>query len=137
MSVKAYPHLVTTKQMRRQAKVEAVRKRWLAMKLRFPSLSLRGLREKLPAEYMVLWRYDLQWLKANIPPRPKRRTSVDWAKRDQQLCRKIETASYRLRHASPFRLARAVGVQGWWRDRFAKMPQARKALERLASLGRN
>jgi Tn7-like transposition protein D len=137
MSVKAYSHLVTTKVTRRQRKVEASRKRWQAMKVRLPDLGMRGLREKLPADYMVLWRNDREWLEANLPPRRKRQPSVDWACRDRQMCRKLETAACRLRNAAPTKLAKAVGVNGWLSDRLSKLPQARKALERLASVSRN
>jgi hypothetical protein len=137
MSVKAYPHLVTPKATKRQRKVEAARKRWLATKVRLPDLGMRGLREKLPAEYMVLWRYDREWLEANLPPRRKRRQSVDWGRRDKIMCHRLEVAASRLPGAAPTKLAKVAGVNGWLHDRLSKLPQARKTLERLAGLSRN
>jgi hypothetical protein len=133
LSVRSYPHLLVPKAEKRMRKVENLRKRWLAVKERFPDVSARGLREKLPAVYATLFRYDRKWLKAHQPPRKPRERSVDWDERDEIVCRNLELAAGRLPSATPRQLACAAGIGGWISDRLSKLPRARDFWLRLTT----
>ena len=112
-------------------KIENLRKRWLEVKERYPDLSPRGLREKLPAVYATLSRYDRNWLRVHQPPRKPRERSVDWHERDETLCRNLQLAARRLPGATPKQLASAAGIVGWISDRLSKLPGARNLWLRL------
>jgi hypothetical protein len=131
LSVRSYSHLLVPKAQKRVQKVESLRKRWLGAKRKHPELAARGLRQKLPAVYATLFRYDRNWLKAHQPPRKPREMSVNWNERDEVLCRKLEIAACRLQSVTPGRLARAAGMNGWISDRLSRLPRARKILLRL------
>lgn len=131
ISVRCFPHLLVSKSDKRRQKIESLRERWLEERRRHPVMGTRGLREKLPAVYATLYHYDRDWLKAHQPPPKKRELTVDWAGRDETLCRKLEMAACRLRSVTPWRLARAAGLKGWISDRLSRLPRARKTLLRL------
>lgn len=137
LSVRSYPHLLVSKSEKRRLKVEALRKQWQETKESHPELGTRGLRGKLPAIYATLYRYDREWLTAHLPPRKSRPLSVDWDERDRALCRDLKTAVARLNEVTPCRLARAVGLKGWLRDRLSRLPRARQTLLRLTQHGRS
>ncbi len=131
LSVRSYPHLLVPKAQKRVQKVENLRKRWLAAQQQHPELTSRGLRQKSPAVYATLFRYDRDWLKLHQTPRKPRMLSVNWNERDEVMCRKLETAACRLQPVTPGRLARAVGMNGWISDRLSRLPRARKTFQRL------
>jgi hypothetical protein len=131
LSVRSYSHLLVPKAQKRVQKVESLRKRWLGAKRKHPELAARGLRQKLPAVYATLFRYDRNWLKVHQPPRKPRELSVNWNERDEAPCRKLEMAACRLQPVTPGRLARAAGMNGWISDRLSRLPRARKTLLRL------
>ena len=130
LSTNAYRHLLISKSEKRQKKVNSARKRWVAALERLPDCGMRVLRGKLPSVYMILWRYDRAWLKIHQPPRKLRRKQVDWAARDHVLVRKLELAAQVL-NPTPCRIARAAGVNGWLKDKFALLPLARRKWEEL------
>lgn len=131
LSVRSYPHLLVPKTEKRTRKIEDLRKRWLGVKERYPDLTARGLREKSPAVYATLFRYDRNWLQAHQPPRKPRKRSVDWDERDETLCRNLELAARRLPGATPKQLASAAGIVGWISDRLSRLPRARNLWFRL------
>jgi hypothetical protein len=133
LSVRRYAHLLVPKAEKRRRKVESLRNRWLEAKQQYPDLGTRGLREKLPAVYAALYRYDSDWLRAHQPPRKIRALSVDWDERDKALCRNLELAACRLPGATPGQLARAAGMKGWISDRLSRLPRARETWLRLKS----
>ena len=133
LSVRSYSHLLVPKAQKRVQKIEILRKRWLDAEQRHPELTTRGLRQKLPAVYATLFRYDRNWLKAHQPPRKPRELSVNWDERDEALCRNLELTASRLPGATPGQLARAAGLKGWISDQLSRLPLARKTLLRLTS----
>jgi hypothetical protein len=131
LSVRSYPHLLVSKGEKRRQKIESLRQRWLEERLRHPGLGTRGLRQRIPAVYASLYRYDREWIKAHRPARKARKLSVDWDERDRAFCRKLEQAACHLQSATPGRLVRAAGVKGWISDRLSRLPRARQTLKRL------
>jgi hypothetical protein len=131
LSVRSYPHLLVSKAEKRRQKLESLRQRWLEERSHHSDLGTRNLRQRIPAVYATLYRYDREWLKAHRPARKARDLSVDWDERDRAFCRKLELAACHLRSATPGRLARAAGVKGWISDRLSRLPRARQTLRRL------
>lgn len=137
LSVRSYPHLLGAKDEKRRRKVARARARWLEAKQNHPDLGTRGLRQKLPAVYASLCRYDREWLDANKPARKQRALKVDWKVRDLALSRELKSAASRLPELTPTQLAREVGVAGWISDRLAMLPQSQKVLAKLVEASRN
>jgi hypothetical protein len=137
LSIRSYQHLLVSKAGKRAWKIESLRKRWLAAKMRHPDLSTRRLREKVPAVYATLFRYDRNWLKAHQPLRKPRAQSVDWDERDKTLCRNLDLTARRLPDATATRLAQAAGLKCWIADRLSKLPRTRKKWMRLTTKARS
>lgn len=131
LSVRRYSHLLVSRAEKRKQKIERLRAKWMQQKERYPDLGTRGLRQKFPAVYASLYRYDQDWLMAHQPPRKARPLVVNWDERDRALCRKLESAAGRMASLTPGRLARAAGLKGWISDYLSKLPRARQTLRRL------
>ena len=113
-----------------------LRERWLKAKQQWPDFGTRGLRDKLPAVYATLCRYDRAWLSANQPKNrrfwPKGRVRVNWRERDLRLCEKLHTVANQLRNQlkpaqrlTPATLAKAVGLKYWAGSRLKRLPNSR------------
>jgi hypothetical protein len=136
LSVRGCRHLLVSKEEKRLKKVMRLRERWLKAKQQWPDFGTRGLRDKLPAVYATLCRYDRAWLSANQPKNrrfwPKGRVRVNWRERDLRLCEKLHTVANQLRNQlkpaqrlTPATLAKAVGLKYWAGSRLKRLPNSR------------
>jgi hypothetical protein len=131
LSARSYPHLLTSRDEKQRQKIEGLRGRWLEERGLDPKLGMRELRQRIPAVYASLYRYDREWLNSHRPARKVRALSVDWDERDRLISRRLESVASRICVATPTRLARAVGVTGWLPHKLLRLPRARQLLKRL------
>lgn len=131
LSVNSYSHLLVSKADRRARKVAAARKRWLVAMERCADRGMGYLHKRFASVYMILWRYDREWLKDHQPVRKARAATVDWKQRDETLSEKLKSAARSFPNMTRSQLAQAAGVTGWIEDRLSKLPNARGILDKL------
>jgi transposase-like protein len=68
---------------------------WLQLRREYPQDGTQALRNRAPATYSHLYRYDSNWLGAHRPSRkrqPSRMRRVDWRARDEEVLQNAKTA---------------------------------------------
>lgn len=121
---------------RRHSRIPELRKEWLAARRNNPDFGCKAVRKTIPAVYAALYRNDIEWLRANLPPRKKSENHghVDWNSRDTHLCSRIAEvarqfyqANGRPQRVTETRIWRAVGALSWMK-KAGLLPQTRAAI---------
>ena len=127
------------------ARRERARLAWLQLRADLPNVGVKLLRALDPPSYAWLYRHDRTWLKTHCPDRHTpdpmpRRSSVDWAERDQVLKEGVERAVLQIGRSKAGRNLRLWEIYQAFPDlkpklrELYRLPLTRLTLER--ALGR-
>jgi hypothetical protein len=123
-------------------KTEENKAQWLKLLKQFPDISLKELRQQNSQLYSWLFMHETEWLKANLPQKPKREkisnTSVNWKERDKELAELIQKTAKQLveNQTRPKRITKtAIGKEAnclsLLQVKLYRLPQTDKALEKV------
>ncbi|MDQ3801588.1 MAG: TnsD family transposase, partial [Acidobacteriota bacterium] len=121
---------------------EEAKAEWLKLLKQSTDISLKELREQNSRLYSWLFIHESEWLKANLPQKPKSEkisnTSVNWKERDQKLAENIQKTAQKLieNQARPKRITKtAIGKEANCLSlllvKLDKLPLTAMALEKV------
>lgn len=132
------PKVATSIQL---SSLEAYRNDLIEMIHTQPELTRTEVRERLYKQYMYLYRYDKEWLMANLPARQKRleiNNTVDWNARDRQYVQRIKKLHHELLivekpvRITPTLLGKRLGITANIEMHLEKLPNTKALMAEIA-----